>query len=84
MGEAKTCLTDFKVYAFHVAGCLGNVDVGVVLHIRGDGEDLGAQLERVAFCVLRLGCLAGCLVQGGAARVSSEPKRMGASYVVWK
>jgi hypothetical protein len=40
----KTCLTDFKVYTFHVACCLGNVDVGVILHIRSDGEDLGAEL----------------------------------------
>ena len=81
----KTCLTDFKVYAFHVACCLGNVDVGVVLHIRGDGEDLGAELERVALCVLRFGCLASCLVQGGAALGQLRtPGRMGVSYVVWK
>jgi hypothetical protein len=65
--EMKTCLTDFKIYALHVACCLGNVDVSLILQIRGDGEDLGAEFERVALGVLRFGCLAGCLVEGRAA-----------------
>jgi hypothetical protein len=41
--------------------------VGVILQIWSDGEDLRAELERVAPGVLRFGCLAGRLVQGGAA-----------------
>jgi hypothetical protein len=41
--------------------------VGVILRIRSDGEELRAELERVALGVLRFGCLAGRLVQGRAA-----------------
>jgi len=63
---AATLLVDFNVDALHVAGCFGNVDVILIVRVRGECEDLGGELEGVALGVLGLGSLASCLLERGA------------------
>jgi hypothetical protein len=78
-------LTDFNVDAFHVACCFGNVDVVVILRVRGKGEDLGGELEGIALGVLGLGGLASCLLERGATWYQLKHAKMDKSpYVVWK
>jgi hypothetical protein len=66
-GGDERCLTNFNVYSLDVAGCFGHVDLVRIVRIGDNREDLGGELDGAALGVLRLGGLAGGLVQGGAA-----------------
>ena len=73
-------LTDFKIDPLHVAGGLGDVYLILILGVCDDGKDLGWELQRVAFIVLRLGCLACRLFECGAVgRQRWAPRRQSAS-----
>jgi hypothetical protein len=55
------------------------------LRVRGEGEDLGGELEGIALGVLGLGGLASCLLKRGATWYQLKHAKMDKSpYVVWK
>jgi hypothetical protein len=62
-------LTDFKIDPLHVAGGFGDIYLTLMLGVCDDGKNFGGELERVASVILRLGCLACCLLERGAVDI---------------
>jgi hypothetical protein len=84
-GASERCLTNFKVYALHVARRLSYVDLVFILWIGHNSEDLGGKPDRVAAGVLRLGGLARRLVEGRTTRFQlCREGGQSWTYVVWK
>lgn len=58
-------LTDFRIDPLHGSCGLSDIDQSGVMRVGGNGEDLGGELDWVAFGVLGLGGLARRLAERG-------------------